>query len=74
MVLVAFTIVKPAAEDGWTAGPTLAFGGASIALLAGFVLRLQTARNPPSMPMACHKPPGSIWGLPGCAGSELMTR
>src|SRR6516165_6138997 len=46
MMLVAFTIVKPAAEDGWTAGPTLAFGGASIALLAGFIFRQQTARNP----------------------------
>ena len=46
MMLIAFTIVKPAAEDGWTAGPTLALGGASIALLAGFILRQQTARNP----------------------------
>jgi MFS family permease len=46
MMLVAFTIVKPAAEDGWTAGPTLAFGGVSIALLAGFILRQRTARNP----------------------------
>jgi EmrB/QacA subfamily drug resistance transporter len=46
MMLLAFTIVKPAAEDGWTAGPTLAFGGASIALLAGFILRQHTARNP----------------------------
>jgi MFS family permease len=46
MMLAVFTIVKPAAEDGWTAGPTLAFGGASIALLSGFILRQQTARNP----------------------------
>ena len=46
MMLTVFTIVKPAAEDGWTAGTTLAFGGVSIALLAGFILRQQTARNP----------------------------
>jgi EmrB/QacA subfamily drug resistance transporter len=46
MMLAVFTIVKPAAEDGWTAGPALAFGGASIALLAGFILRQRTARNP----------------------------
>jgi len=46
MMLTVFTIVKPAAEDGWTAGTTLAFGGVSVALLAGFILRQRTARNP----------------------------
>jgi EmrB/QacA subfamily drug resistance transporter len=46
MMLAVFTIVKPAAEDGWTAGPTLAFGGASIALLSGFAVRQRTASNP----------------------------
>jgi EmrB/QacA subfamily drug resistance transporter len=46
MMLSVFTIVKPAAEDGWLAGRTLAFGIVSLALLAGFVLRQRTARNP----------------------------
>src|SRR5947207_7639080 len=46
MMLAVFTIVKPAAENGWTAGPTLAFGAASIALLAGFAVRQRTASNP----------------------------
>jgi EmrB/QacA subfamily drug resistance transporter len=46
MMLAVFTIVQPAAEDGWTAGPTLALGCASIALLGGFILRQQIARNP----------------------------
>jgi EmrB/QacA subfamily drug resistance transporter len=46
MMLAVFTIVKPAAEDGWTAAPTLGLGGASIVLLAGFILRQRTARNP----------------------------
>ncbi len=46
MMLSVFTIVKPAAEDGWLAGRTLAFGTVSLALLAGFILRQRTARNP----------------------------
>jgi EmrB/QacA subfamily drug resistance transporter len=46
MMLSVFTIVKPASEDGWLAGRTLAFGAVSAALLAGFVLRQVTARNP----------------------------
>ena len=46
MMLAVFTIVKPAAEDGWTAAPTLGFGAVSLALLAGFVLRQRTARKP----------------------------
>ncbi len=32
MMLGVFTIVKPASEDGWPAGRTLAFGAVSVAL------------------------------------------
>jgi EmrB/QacA subfamily drug resistance transporter len=46
MMLGVFTIVKPAAQDGWLAGPTLAFGAVSVVLLAGFIVRQLTARNP----------------------------
>src|ERR1700733_15038375 len=46
MMLSVFTIVKPAAEDGWLAGRTLAFGAAALVLLAGFIVRQRTARNP----------------------------
>ena len=46
MMLSVFTIVKPAAEDGWLAGRTLAFGAASLVLLAGFIVRQRTARHP----------------------------
>ncbi len=46
MMLGVFTIVTPASEDGWLAGRTLAFAGASAALLAGFIVRQVTARNP----------------------------
>jgi EmrB/QacA subfamily drug resistance transporter len=46
MMLAVFTIVKPAAEDGWLAAPTLGFGAVSVALLAGFVLRQKKARKP----------------------------
>jgi EmrB/QacA subfamily drug resistance transporter len=46
MMLSVFTIVKPASEDGWLAGRTLAFGAVSVALLAGFIVRQITAQHP----------------------------
>ena len=46
MMLSVFTIVQPAASDGWLAGRTLTFGAVSLALLAGFVVRQRTAKNP----------------------------
>jgi EmrB/QacA subfamily drug resistance transporter len=46
LMLGVFTIVKPAAEKGWGAPLTLALGAVSLVLLAGFVARQATARNP----------------------------
>jgi EmrB/QacA subfamily drug resistance transporter len=46
LMLAVFAIVKPAAEDGWTSGRTLAFGGIAFVLLAGFLVREATARTP----------------------------
>jgi EmrB/QacA subfamily drug resistance transporter len=46
LMLGVYTIVKPAADYGWGAGRTLAFAAASLALLAAFVVREATARNP----------------------------
>jgi predicted MFS family arabinose efflux permease len=46
LMLTVYTIVKPAAEDGWGAGSTLAFAGASLALLVAFVAREATTSNP----------------------------
>jgi EmrB/QacA subfamily drug resistance transporter len=46
LMLGVYTIVKPAAELGWGAGRTLAFGAGSLALLVAFVAREATARNP----------------------------
>ena len=46
MMLSVFTIVKPASQDGWLAPRTLEFAGVSAALLAGFIVRQLTARNP----------------------------
>jgi EmrB/QacA subfamily drug resistance transporter len=46
MMLGVFTIVSPAAEDGWLAGRTLGLGAVSLCLLAGFVVRQLTARHP----------------------------
>jgi EmrB/QacA subfamily drug resistance transporter len=46
LMLGVYTIVKPAAEDGWGAASTLAFGAVALALLAAFVAREATAANP----------------------------
>jgi EmrB/QacA subfamily drug resistance transporter len=46
LMLAVFTIVKPAAEDGWGAGSTLGLGALALALLAAFVVREATARTP----------------------------
>jgi EmrB/QacA subfamily drug resistance transporter len=46
LMLGVYTIVKPAAEDGWGAGRTLALGALALALLAAFLAREATARNP----------------------------
>jgi EmrB/QacA subfamily drug resistance transporter len=46
LMLAVYTIVKPAAEDGWGASATLAGGAISLLLLAGFVAREATAASP----------------------------
>ncbi|WP_433660838.1 MFS transporter [Nocardia sp. CA-128927] len=53
LMLGVYTIVKPAAEYGWTDPVTLGLGAASLVLLAGFVAREATAKTPlmPLMPL-----------------------
>jgi EmrB/QacA subfamily drug resistance transporter len=46
LMLGVYTIVKPAAEEGWGSGMTLGLGAISLALLAAFVARQATASNP----------------------------
>ena len=46
LMLLVYTIVKPAADYGWGSGRTLALGAGSLALLAAFVAREATASNP----------------------------
>ena len=46
LMLGVYTIVKPAAEQGWGATRTLLLGAVSLALLAAFVAREATARTP----------------------------
>jgi EmrB/QacA subfamily drug resistance transporter len=46
LMLGVYTIVKPAADYGWGDGRTLGLGAASVALLAAFIAREATARNP----------------------------
>jgi EmrB/QacA subfamily drug resistance transporter len=46
LMLGVYTIVKPAADYGWGATRTLGLGAAALALLAAFVVREASARNP----------------------------
>ena len=46
LMLGVYTIVKPAAERGWTDPQTLLLSGISLALLVAFVAREATATNP----------------------------
>jgi EmrB/QacA subfamily drug resistance transporter len=46
LMLGVYTIVKPAADYGWGSGRALGFGALSLGLLAAFIAREATARNP----------------------------
>ncbi len=46
LMLGVYTIVEPAAHDGWTAPGTLRLGAVALVLLAAFVVREATARSP----------------------------
>jgi EmrB/QacA subfamily drug resistance transporter len=46
LMLLVYTIVKPAADYGWGDGRTLGLGSASIGLLGAFIWREATARSP----------------------------
>jgi EmrB/QacA subfamily drug resistance transporter len=46
LMLLVYTIVKPAADYGWGSGRTLGLGAVAIGLLAAFIAREATARNP----------------------------
>ncbi|MDX6637227.1 MAG: hypothetical protein QOJ01_738 [Solirubrobacterales bacterium] len=46
LMLGVYTIVKPAAENGWGASSTLLFSATSLALLVAFIAREATASNP----------------------------
>lgn len=46
LMLGVYTIVKPAAEEGWGAGITLGLGAVSLVLVALFILREANAKTP----------------------------
>ena len=46
LMLLVYTIVEPASKHGWGSSETLLLGAGSLALLAGFLVREATARNP----------------------------
>src|SRR3954470_8119650 len=54
LMVGVFTIVKPAAESGWTATTTIIGAAATVALVVGFVVREATATTP-LMPLRIFK-------------------
>jgi MFS family permease len=46
LMLLVYTIVEPASKHGWGSSETLLLGAGAVALLAGFLVREATARNP----------------------------
>jgi MFS family permease len=46
LMLGVYTIVKPAADNGWGDGQTLGLGAIAVALLVAFIVREATANNP----------------------------
>jgi len=46
LMLGVYTIVKPAADHGWGSSEALGLGAVSLALLAAFIWREATAKNP----------------------------
>ena len=46
LMVGVYTIVKPAADDGWGSSKTLLIGALSLLLLAAFIAREATARTP----------------------------
>jgi EmrB/QacA subfamily drug resistance transporter len=46
LMLLVYTIVEPAAKEGWGATKTLALGAVSVVLLGAFIAREATARTP----------------------------
>jgi len=46
LMLLVYTIVEPAADDGWGSGAALGLGALALALLAAFVARQARAGNP----------------------------
>jgi EmrB/QacA subfamily drug resistance transporter len=46
LLLGVYTIVKPAADYGWSSGQTLGLGAGALALLVAFVMREARAGNP----------------------------
>jgi len=46
LMLLVYTIVEPAADDGWGSGAALGLGALALALLAAFVVRQARAGNP----------------------------
>ena len=64
LMLGVYTIVAPAAENGWAAASTIGCGGTSLALLVAFVVRQATAPRP-LMPLRIFK-------LRNVAGANLV--
>jgi len=64
MMLGVFTIVGPAAQEGWLTARTLGLAAGSLVLLGAFIVRQRTAGNP-LMPLR-------IFSLPNVTGANLV--
>src|SRR5215469_1632211 len=64
MMLGVFTIVEPAAQQGWLAARTLGLAACSLVLFGAFILRQRTARTP-LMPLR-------IFSAPNVTGANLV--
>jgi len=78
LMLAVYTIVKPAAEDGWGATSTLTLLAVAAAMLAGFIVRESRAKTP-LMPLRIFRSrniTGSnivqILAVPGMFGSFFI--
>jgi EmrB/QacA subfamily drug resistance transporter len=59
LMVGVYSIVETA-QYGWTSGHTIGFGGLSLVLLAGFIVRQATAENP-LLPLQIIRP-RNVWG------------
>ena len=72
LMLGVYTIVVPAADQGWTSAPALGLTAVSLALLVAFIVREATARNP-LIPLRIFRSRNVSGAIPTPFRSSLIT-